>query len=59
MGHDPVDEGVRSYAQGLTLATLYERICDVELDVSMINSPFAECRMTAKARGAAQNLRVV
>ncbi|WP_425072914.1 hypothetical protein [Sagittula sp. S175] len=40
MGHDPVDEGARSYAQGLTLETLYERICDVELDVSMIARPF-------------------
>lgn len=59
MGHDPVDEGARSYAQGLSLTTLYERICDVELDVSMIESPFADCRKTAKARGAAQNLRVV
>lgn len=40
MGHDPVDEGARSYAQGLTLEALYERICDVELDVSMIARPF-------------------
>ncbi|WP_163850496.1 DUF6538 domain-containing protein [Pseudooceanicola aestuarii] len=40
MGHDPVDEGARSYAQGLTLKALYERICDVELDVSMIARPF-------------------
>lgn len=59
MGHDPIDEGARSYAQGLSLSTLYERICDVELDVSMIGSPFADFRTTAKARGAAQNLRVV
>ncbi len=42
MGHDPVDEGARSYAQGLTLETLYERICDVELDVSMIARPFGD-----------------
>ena len=40
MGHDPVDEGAKSYSQGLKLATLYERICDVELDVSMIVRPF-------------------
>ncbi|SNT71927.1 hypothetical protein [Paracoccus seriniphilus] len=40
MGHDPVDEGAKSYSQGLKLATLYERICDVELDVSMIARPF-------------------
>lgn len=40
MGHDPVDEGAKSYAQGLKLETLYERICDVELDVSMIARPF-------------------
>lgn len=40
MGHDPVDEGAKSYAQGLKLATFYERICDVELDVSMIARPF-------------------
>ncbi len=40
MGHDPVDEGARSYVQGLSLEALYERICDVELDVSMIARPF-------------------
>lgn len=42
MGHDPVDEGAKSYAQGLSLATLFERICDVELDVSMIARPFGD-----------------
>lgn len=59
MGHDPVDEGTRSYAQGLSLSTLYERICDVELDVSMIDRPFGDVRNSAVARGAVQNLRVV
>lgn len=50
MGHDPVDEGAKSYAQGLKLATLYERICDVELDVSMIARPFADAK-SATQRG--------
>ncbi|MCF7777414.1 hypothetical protein GLP59_07085 [Sulfitobacter sp. M220] len=59
MGHDPVDEGVRSYAQGLSLATLYERICDVELDISMITSPFHECNNSATARGQMLNIRAV
>lgn len=58
MGHDPVDEGAKSYAQGLKLATLYERICDVELDVSMIARPFADTT-TAVQRGKVVGIRSV
>ncbi len=59
MGHDPVDEGARSYAQGLSLSTLYERICDVELNVSMIDGPFGATSQSAKARGKILNIRTV
>lgn len=58
MGHDPVDEGAKSYAQGLSLATLYERICDVELDVSMIARPFGDTA-SAAARGKVVGIRSV
>ncbi|WP_417255279.1 hypothetical protein [Celeribacter sp.] len=56
MGHDPVDEGAKSYSQGLKLATLYERICDVELDVSMIARPF-ENRESVGVRGKVVDFR--
>ncbi|OOY24885.1 hypothetical protein BMI91_00055 [Thioclava sediminum] len=56
LGHDPVDEGAKSYAQGLSLRTLYERICDVEIDVSMIARPFGE---TAVERGKVVGIRSV
>lgn len=59
MGHDPMDEGARSYAQGLSLKTLYDRICDVQIDVSTIQSPFGNCHNSAKARGQILNIRAV
>lgn len=59
MGHDPVDEGAGSYAQGLTLKTLFDRICDIEVDVSMIKSPFEDCRNSATARGKVLNIQAV
>ncbi|MEP2981676.1 MAG: hypothetical protein ABJN39_18125 [Sulfitobacter sp.] len=58
MGHDPVDEGARSYSQGLKLETLYERICDVELDVSMIAHPFGDPNSAAQ-RGKVVGIRSV
>ncbi|WP_411975660.1 hypothetical protein [Sulfitobacter faviae] len=58
MGHDPVDEGARSYAQGLKLETLYERICDVELDVSVIARPFGDSNSAAQ-RGKVVGIRSV
>jgi hypothetical protein len=42
MGHAPVDEGEKSYAQGLSIEALHERVSRIRVDVSMIKSPFAE-----------------
>jgi len=59
MGHEARDEGARSYDQGLGLKVLYERICDVEIDISMIVSPFASARSETQKRAMAQGLSVV
>lgn len=40
MGHKPVDEGEISYAQGLRSSTLLKNIREVNIDISMIKSPF-------------------
>ncbi|WP_370283320.1 hypothetical protein [Pseudooceanicola sp.] len=40
MGHEAPDTGARNYDQGVEMQKLLERICDVELDVSMIARPF-------------------
>ena len=58
MGHEPADEGARSYAQGVKLSTLYQRICDIELDVSMIVRPFGVPR-SATQRGKVVGIRSV
>lgn len=40
MGHKPVDEGEVSYAQGLRSSALLEDLLEVQIDISMIQSPF-------------------
>ena len=61
MGHAPQDEGEKSYAQGLKMAPLLERIREVSVDTSMIISPFEmpreETRYVDQERR--QHLRVV
>jgi hypothetical protein len=59
MGHEARDEGARSYDQGLGLQVLYERICDVEIDISMIVSPFASALSETQKRAEAKGLSVV
>lgn len=50
MGHEAPDTGARDYDQGVQMQKLLERICDVELDVSMIARPFADTKR-ARQRG--------
>lgn len=51
MGHAPQDEGEKSYAQGLSIESLLERLASVDIDLSMIKSPFGE------ADGEPRNVR--
>ena len=48
MGHAPQDEGEKSYAQGLKMAPLLERLKQVDVDISTIVSPFEAPRSTAQ-----------
>lgn len=59
MGHERTDEGDRSYSQGLGLAALHERICDVEIDLTMIKSPFADATSEVRKKAETHGLRVV
>lgn len=59
MGHEPRDEGDRSYSQGLHINVLLERIRDVEIDISMIRSPFSDAPSEARKKAETQGLRVV
>ncbi|UWR30980.1 hypothetical protein K3758_05480 [Sulfitobacter sp. W002] len=58
MGHEPADEGARSYAQGVKLSTLYHRICNIDVDVSMIARPFGDPTSAAQ-RGKVVGIRSV
>lgn len=40
MGHEPLDEGERSYSQGLKMSRLLEELRKVQVDTSLIVSPF-------------------
>ena len=42
MGHAPLDEGEKSYAQSLSAGALLVGLAHVKVDVSMIRSPFAQ-----------------
>ncbi|WP_417809120.1 DUF6538 domain-containing protein [Thioclava sp.] len=48
MGHAPQDEGEKAYAQGLKMAPLLERLREVDVDISMIVSPFEVPRSTTQ-----------
>jgi hypothetical protein len=40
MGHEPLDEGERSYAQkGISIATLFEQVKKIPFDVARVQSP--------------------
>lgn len=47
MGHEPVDEGEKSYAQALSMVALKADIENVKLDISKIISPFAKAETVA------------
>lgn len=60
MGHAPQDEGEKSYAQGLSIETLHERLSSVDVDLSMIRSPFGEPEdAPMNARAEELGLRIV
>lgn len=59
MGHERTDEGDRSYSQGLGLKVLYDRICDADVDISIIKSPFPNPTTETQKRAESQGLRVV
>lgn len=42
MGHNPLDEGERSYAQGMSPSALLGDLDEVKIDISMIQSPFRQ-----------------
>lgn len=44
MGHTPLDEGEKSYAQGLSPSTLLRSIEEVKIDISMVVSPIRAAR---------------
>ena len=51
MGPTPLDKGGRSYAQGLCITELHDRICKVQVGVSTIRSPFAAAATPRHSRG--------
>lgn len=59
MGHAYTDEGDRSYGQSLGIATLAARLNSIVVDISMIQSPFADPAVLAVERASARGLRVV
>lgn len=59
MGHEPQDEGEKSYAQGLKMRALLERITCIDVDISMIVSPFADGPTPLSERAEELGLRVV
>jgi integrase len=58
MGHAPVDTGEKNYAPHYSIKSLYKRILTIEVDTSMIVSPFAAVSPT-EMRAKEQHLRVV
>ena len=59
MGHARTDEGDRSYGQSLGIRTLAERLRSVEVDISMIRTPFGSDQRQNPMRAADLGLRVV
>jgi hypothetical protein len=58
MGHAPVDTGEKNYSPHYSIKSLYKRILTIEVDTSMIVSPFAAVSPT-EMRAKEQHLRVV
>ncbi|MCB1330795.1 MAG: site-specific integrase [Maritimibacter sp.] len=59
MGHEPLDAGEKHYAQGLKISTLYEDICKIEVDISMIKSPFDKGKTETEMNASTAGLRLV
>ena len=59
MGHEYKDEGARSYDQGLGFRTLYDRICDVRIDISKIVSPIADSDHARRVAGGGDRFTVI
>ncbi len=53
MGHEPLDEGERSYSQsGINMATLSEHVSAVPIDISSVVSPIAGVEMRRRTSSA-------
>lgn len=59
MGHSPVDEGEKSYAQGLRMSALLADVETVEIDVSMIQSPFAATNKVVSLDGTRKRISML
>ncbi len=57
MGHEPLDEGEKSYAQnGISIETLFERVKEVPFDAGRVRSPVSR---QVHETGKVNNLRLV
>ncbi|WP_424940094.1 hypothetical protein [Aliiroseovarius sp. S253] len=53
MGHEPLDEGERSYAQnGISLATLHEHVSRIRFNAAAIQSPIRKCAKSGTLKRA-------
>lgn len=59
MGHAPLDEGEKSYAQSLRITPLADRLASVVIDISMIRRPFDKPSAVVKAQAKDKGLRLV
>ena len=59
MGHEPQDEGERSYTKNLKMETLLEGLRGVHVDISRIVSPFATSAHGSSAPANRPELRLV
>ena len=59
MGHAPLDEGEKSYAQSLRITPLADRLASVLIDISMIRRPFDKPSAVVKAQAKDKGLRLV
>ncbi|MFZ3583212.1 hypothetical protein ACOI1H_13720 [Loktanella sp. DJP18] len=59
MGHAPLDEGEKSYAQSLRLTPLVDRLVSVVIDISMIRKPFDTASAVVNAQAKGRGLRIV
>lgn len=59
MGHAPLDEGEKSYAQSLRISPLADRLTSVMIDISLIRKPFDRSCAVINARAKEHGLRIV